>query len=164
MESPKDGEGEALYRRLKALHLERRADFLNMPEGLGRAFSPQRRLSRYIQPNCGWKQLRCESAPLSPFEIKTRCWRCGGERRLPTDPLYYLVFVRLGRHRLRNLYDYARLIQKGAISLKDHLALFGYLLSLRRACEKATGGRWSYYNHNTDVPLLHFKLPRPPPP
>ena len=132
-----------------------------MPEGIGGAFSPQRGRPRYSQPNCSWPALRCHPAPLHPFEVKTRCWHCGGAARPPTDPGYYLVFIRLGRRRLRNMYDYARLIQQGAISLKDHLALFGYLRTLRRACEKATGQPWTYYNHNTDVPILHFKLRRP---
>jgi hypothetical protein len=163
MESPREGEGAALYRRLSALRLERGTGFFNMPAGLRGAFGRQRR-PRYFHPNCTWRRLRCHPAALAPFDLKTRCWRCDGAPRPPADPQHYLVFVRLGRRRLRNLYDYAALEQKGGISLKDHLALFGYLQALREACEKATGHRWTYYNHNTDIPLLHFKLRRPPPP
>ncbi len=152
------------YRRFRALCLDPRCDFVNLPNGLLADFGPQRIAVPYTSSATTWTDLRCEAARLAPFEIKTRCSHPGGALRRPDEVGSYLVFVRLGARKLTNLFDYIRLVQSGAVTERAHAALFGYLGVLLRIAERVMGGEWTFYNHNTDVPLLHFKVrPTPPP-
>lgn len=119
--------------------------WLHMPRGIAghvrsRAQPPAYRLVR-------WADLRCSTEEqVGPFRVKTDC---AVGRSAPK------FFVRLGRRRLRDLRDYARLVRAGVITAADTRAL---LARMQRDLPTAH----VLINDNMEVGVLHFKArPRP---
>lgn len=114
--------------------------WLHMPRGIAghvrnRAQAPAYRLVR-------WADLRCSTEEqVGPFRVKTDC---AVGRSAPK------FFVRLGRRRLRDLRDYARLVRAGVITAVDTRAL---LARLQRDLPTAH----VLINDNMEVGVLHFK-------
>ena len=91
------------------------------------------------------------------FLIKTHCmnpktrqrYSHHGDERVKRDKVFFCL--------AENLYDYVSKVRRGVISYATHTSLWLTILSKER--------RW--FNHNKDVPFLHFKFvdkdgPRPP--
>jgi hypothetical protein len=116
--------------------------FLHMPSGVaGRLVA---RTDPPTAPLLRWTQLECrEDYPVGIFRVKTTC---------TGTPKF---FVRLGRRRLRDLRDYARLVRLGAIQREDTRDLVKHMSQILRPGEHLV-------NHNLDVGVLHFKVQRQP--
>lgn len=41
---------------------------------------------------------------------------------------------------------------------KDHTKLFEYIYARQATLQRETGHEMQWFNHNLDVPILHFKL------
>ena len=155
-------DAELLFTRLRNYRGGKR--FLNMddPMGLnGEICEVAMHVPWTYKRTDGWDDLHCPDVRnVGPFRIKTTCRTPDGKGEfLLSDPSLYKVFVKLPRRRLRNLYDYVRLLRSGTISHSDHLALMGYLEAQRRRLVIASGTHETVvcFNHNLDVGVLHFK-------
>jgi hypothetical protein len=114
--------------------------FLHMPDGI--AGHLVARTDPADWPLLRWTQLKCnEEYPVGIFQVKTVC----------TGTTKF--FVRLGRRRLRDLRDYARLVRLGVIQLQDTRELVQHMSRILRPGEHLV-------NHNLEVGLLHFKVQR----
>jgi hypothetical protein len=155
------GSGDELYRRLQALDLRPTENFINLPEGLEGAFGEQRRVCSYPTP-LTWKDVLGQEFGVGPFMVKTNCWTRGdgppGNHR--NWRRFFITFVRLGGHRLRNLHDYAKLVQRSVVTRADHRLLYDYLRFRECAAEHVlrAEGAFRTCNSNLEVPILHFKL------
>lgn len=152
-----------MMRRLSATHLydqlmrvptKRGQGFVNMADGLDRSVSAVEPAVSYTAPTV-WRALRCiREIPVGAFRVKTQC----DSAAYPLQ--HHKLFVQ-HRHRLRNLYDYARRLQEGAITRADHAALVDFIRTTRRTLARRLGIRPSsvcVVNHNRDVDILHFKF------
>lgn len=105
-----------------------------------------------------WRDLRCHrTVRIGPFDVKTTCAPAEGEFA-HGHPRRYKLFVRLGRRRLANLYDYARLVQAGAIRRDDHDALMRFVERQRRRVQCTSAAHVVAVNHNLDVGTFHVKF------
>lgn len=109
--------------------------------------------------NPSWTDLDCKSErKVGPFLVKTLC-----KDHPPTSVRRYTCFVKLRRGgktlELRDMSDYASLIQSGTISHTNHYALFHFLdTTWKKRVEKEVGHKVSLFNHNLEVgSILHFK-------
>jgi hypothetical protein len=108
----------------------------------------------------GWEDLHCpHTETVGPFLIKTTCRTPDGKSEFHKgDPSLYKVFVKLPRRQLRNMYDYARLLQLRTIKYEEHSLLMHYLEKQRMQLARKSGNKSVIcFNHNMDVGVLHFK-------
>lgn len=70
----------------------------------------------------------------------------------------YKIFVKFKRYKLRHLGDYAKLVQKEKITETQHHILQTFLDEYTIEVSRQLGTPLVLINHNTDVPLLHFKF------
>lgn len=109
--------------------------------------------------NPSWTDLDCKSEQkVGPFLVKTLC-----KDHPPTSVRRYTCFVKLrsgGKTlELRDMSDYASLLQSGTISHTNHSTLFHFLdTTWKKRVEKEVGHKVTLFNHNLDVgSILHFK-------
>ena len=137
--------------------------FINMQDGLEHGLIRKEGDVEY-KSNVAWKNVLCQAVEkkVGPFEIKTNCLSSNGDTFDKKNPRRYTIFVKLKGRRLDNLYDYIRLIQNGTITHDDHRKLFDFIEIQRQYVEKLSGKKHTQeviaINHNTDVPILHFKF------
>lgn len=116
--------------------------FLDAPYGLGAA-RVRSRLEVLQKNEVQWSMIKKEfcrwEAGVGPFTLR---WSRS------------MVYVKLGRRRLRNLTDYASLVKKKVISRDDSAALILALCCLRKQVP-----RGDIFNvDNEEVGVLHFRI------
>ena len=94
---------------------------------------------------------------LGIFTIKTPCKSPSGYAFSDKNIRKYKIFVKVENYKLRHMGDYAKLIRKGVITQRDHEMFLSFLMWHWENAQSIIGKQIVMINHNTDVPLLHFK-------
>lgn len=151
----------SLFNSLMSYDINKRV-FINMEEGLEKGVLEHPDFRGYKSVDM-WKDLHCKTRArkVGPFVVKTDCKTPDGRRQVPdSDPSKHKVFVKLGNRKLENMWDYAKLIQEGVIREEDHNKLFRFIETQREKVKRESGAMEDVvaFNHNMDVPVLHFKF------
>ena len=146
------------YTACKNLRISKSYNFVNAPRGIKHGLSGPIYFTNYRKKGIKWDDLYCIDQGVGIFRVKTFCNSSSNEILDDNNPALYEVFVKLEKYQLKNLYDYAKLIQAGQISKKDHDKLFGFIGNLQKSLDKKSGLNHVMINHNMDVPFLHFKF------
>lgn len=104
-----------------------------------------------------WSEIHCKNIQVGIYTIKTPCKSPSGKTFSDTNIRKFKIFVKIGNFKLRHMADYAMLIRKGVITRHDHTMLLSFLTWHWKTVQTTLGKRVVLINHNTDVPLLHFK-------
>ena len=134
------------------------APFINFPSSIAESVV-QYRNDHVFTDTTTWAGVKCRLFQLGPFQIKTLCKNVNRGISFPfTNPRKYKVFVKLGRYRLRHMGDYSKLIRRGVITERMHRVLQQFLRDYTIFLSRELGKPLILLNHNTDVPILHFKF------
>ncbi len=134
------------------------APFINFPSNVTE--SPVKYKTDHVfTDTTTWAGVKCRLFQLGPFQIKTLCKNVNRGISFPrTNPRKYKIFVKLGRYRLRHMGDYSKLIRRGVITERMHRVLQQFFKDYTVFLSRALGKSLILLNHNTDVPILHFKF------
>ena len=144
----------------------RTQEWFHYPNCIDSSPSLSHKRVRYAHPHTTWDELECRDmrrgGHLSIFKFKVAC---RPQRSRDTSVQKTLsgskVFVAFHdqRRKLRCMQDYARHCRSGVITRETHDTLFAFLERQRRRAEKALPDIVvQCWNHNTDIPILHFKF------
>ena len=130
-------------------------EFFNFPYSIFNAANIRKppRFSRDYK----WSEIHCKSMKLGIFTIKTPCKSPSGYAFSDKNIRKYKIFVKVENYKLRHMGDYAKLIRKGVITQRDHEMFLSFLIWHWNNTQSIIGKQIVMINHNTDVPLLHFK-------
>tara|TARA_B100000768_G_C11093235_1_gene295877 strand:- start:5 stop:547 length:543 start_codon:yes stop_codon:yes gene_type:complete len=135
------------------------AEFFNFPNSVLEAANV-RKPPRFAHKH-KWSEIYCTPMKLGIFTIKTPCSSPSGSVFENANLRKYKIFVKIGKFNLRHMADYAMLIRKGVITEKDHDMFLDFLSWHWRTVQRILARPVVLINHNTDVPLLHFKYTEP---